>query len=167
MPESILQKQLKKEQPFESLELETFLNLLRTHNMIAAAPGRLMKRHGLSSAQYNILRILQASSGKGLPCLEIVQQMVTRVPDITRLVDRLADAQLVERNRSESDRRVVMISITPKGREVVEDIREPLLDTHRQNLGHMTEEELSQLNQLLVKARARAEASPLSDGPES
>ncbi|MEW4454901.1 MarR family transcriptional regulator [Bremerella sp. JC817] len=166
MPESILQKQLKKEQPFESIELETFLNLLRSHNMIAAAPGRLMKRHGLSSAQYNILKILDSHHGEGLPCLEIVQQMVTRVPDITRLVDRLAEAQLVERNRSESDRRVVMISITPKGRQLVETIRSPLLEIHKQNLGHMTEDELFQLNQLLVKARMRAEATPLCDGSE-
>jgi len=166
LPESILQQQLKKEQPFESLELETFLNLLRTHNMIAASPGRLMKRHGLSSAQYNILKILDSHHGEGLPCLEIVQQMVTRVPDITRLVDRLAEAELVQRNRSESDRRVVMITITSKGRDLVETIRQPLLEIHKQNLGHMTEEELSQLNQLLVKARMRAEATPLCDGAE-
>lgn len=166
MSESVLQQQLKKPQPFESLELETFLNLLRTHNMIAAAPGRLMKRHGLSSAQYNILKILDSQKGEGLPCLEIVQQMVTRVPDITRLVDRLAEAQLVERNRSASDRRVVMISITDKGRQLVETIRNPLLEIHQHNLGHMTQDELSQLNQLLVKARERAEATPLCDGLE-
>lgn len=166
MPESTLQQQLKKEQPFETLELETFLNLLRTHNMIAAGPGRLMKRHGLSSAQYNILKILDSHHGEGLPCLEIVQQMVTRVPDITRLVDRLAEAELVERNRSESDRRVVMITITTKGRQIVETIRQPLLEIHKQNLGHMTEQELSQLNHLLVKARIRAEATPLCDGTE-
>lgn len=166
MPESVLQKQLKKEQPFDSLELETFLNLLRTHNMIAAAPGRLMKRHGLSSAQFNILRILAAHRGPGLPCLEIVQQMVTRVPDITRLVDRLAEAQLVERTRSVSDRRVVMISITEKGRQLTEEIRRPLLEIHRQNLEHMSEEELTQLNQLLVKARIQAEADLLPEAPE-
>lgn len=166
MSESVLQQQLRKQQPFDSLELETFLNLLRTHNMVAAAPGRLMKRHGLSSAQYNILKILDSQPGDGLPCLEIVQQMVTRVPDITRLVDRLAEAQLVERNRISSDRRVVMISITEKGRQLVETIRKPLLEIHQQNLGHMTQDELSQLNQLLVKARVRAEVALLNDGSE-
>jgi len=139
---------------------------LRTHNMVSAEPGRLMKRHNLSSAQYNILKILDSHQGKGLPCLEIVQQMVTRVPDITRLVDRLAEANLVERNRSSADRRVVMISITKQGRAIVEQIRVPLLEIHRHNLGHMTQEELDQLNRLLVKARIRAEESPVCPPPE-
>jgi len=160
LSESVLQKQLKKEVPFESLELETYLNLVRTHNMISAEPSRLMKRHGLSSAQYNILKILDSDQGDGLPCLEIVQQMVTRVPDITRLVDRLAEANLVIRTRSSTDRRVVMISITTKGRELVETIKNPLLKIHRENLGHMTRGELVELNRLLVKARDRAESTP-------
>lgn len=156
LPQSVLQQQLKKEAPFESPEQEAYLNLLRTHNMVTAAPNRLLKTFGLSSAQYNILKILE-SRPEGLPCLEIVEQMVTRVPDITRLIDRLADAKLVERNRSLSDRRVVMITITEPGAELLRRIRAPLQEIHLENLGHLDPEELASLNQLLVKMRAPAE----------
>jgi DNA-binding MarR family transcriptional regulator len=158
LPESVLQQQLKKEAPFESLEQEAFLNLLRTHNMVTAAPNRLLKTFGLSSAQYNILKILE-SQAEGLPCLEIVEQMVTRVPDITRLIDRLAEAKMVERNRSLSDRRVVMITITEAGEALLRRIRGPLQEIHQQNLGHLAPDELASLNQLLVKMRAQAEQS--------
>ncbi len=154
-----LQQQLKKQQPFDSLEQEAYLNLLRTHNMLAAAPNRMLKAHSLSSAQYNILRILEGNSPEGLPCLEIVSQMVTRVPDITRLVDRLAEASLVTRNRSLEDRRVVLIALTAKGRNLIQSMHAPLHQIHRDTMGHMTRDELEELNRLLVKAREKAEAS--------
>lgn len=158
MSKSTLQEQLKKSEPFDSLPQETYLNLLRTHNMVAAAPSQLLKQHGLSSAQYNVLRILEAAEPPGLPCLEIVSRMVTRVPDITRLIDRLKEAGLVSRTRSQTDRRVIRIKLTKKGEALIAELAAPLVDIHQQNLGHMTEAEMIELNRLLVKAREAAES---------
>ena len=162
--ESILQKQLKKQQPFDSLEQEAYLNLLRTHNMLSAAPNRLLKQNALSSAQYNILRILEGNLAEGLPCLEIVSQMVTRVPDITRLVDRLEEAGLVTRNRSLEDRRVVLIALTDKGKLLIGSMHDPLNQIHQDTLGHLSHEELTELNRLLVKSREKAEAAHSNSG---
>ena len=89
MTESTLQAELKKRDPFDSLEQEAFLNLLRTTDQLNCEFTRLFMAHGLSGPQYNVLRILRGAGEEGLPCLEIASQMITRMPDITRLVDRL------------------------------------------------------------------------------
>ena len=92
MTQSTLQAEIKKRQPFDSLEQEAFLNLLRTSDQLNCEFTRLFAAHSLSGPQYNVLRILRGSCEEGLPCLEIAGQMITRMPDITRLVDRLEAA---------------------------------------------------------------------------
>lgn len=149
-----LQAELKKTQPFESLEQEAFLNLLRTTDQLNAEFTRLFTTHGLSGPQYNVLRILRGAGGDGLPCLEIAGQMITRMPDITRLVDRLETAGLVERSRTESDRRVVLVKITQEGLDLLGRLDQPVRDLHRRILSHLTEDELRELSRLLVKARS-------------
>ena len=96
-----LQDELKKKLPFESPEQEAMLNLARTNDTFELAFVRLFRSHKISPPQYNILRILRGAGGEGLPCLEIAGRMVTCVPDITRLIDRLERAGLVARTRSE------------------------------------------------------------------
>ena len=87
MAKSILQTELKKRQPFESPEQEAYLNLLRTYGVLSAPFIQLFKQHGMTDTQYNALRILRGAGGE-LPCLNIAERMVHRVPDITRLIDR-------------------------------------------------------------------------------
>jgi DNA-binding MarR family transcriptional regulator len=157
MAKSALQHELRKKRPFASPEVEASLNLVRTQDQLQGEFARLFDEHGLSPAQYNVLRILRGHVGEGLPCQEIAAQMVTRMPDITRLVDRLEKAGLVERGRTHQDRRVVLVSITRAGLENLAALDGPVLELHRKLLGHMTREELTELNRLLVKAR-RAEA---------
>ncbi|MFG0332834.1 MAG: MarR family winged helix-turn-helix transcriptional regulator, partial [Maioricimonas sp. JB049] len=89
----------------------------------------------------------------GLSCQEIGRQMVTRVPDITRLIDRLVKVDLVERSRSTSDRRVVRIQVTNRGLQLLDSLDEPVLDAHQASLGHLSREELQQINALMVRAR--------------
>jgi DNA-binding MarR family transcriptional regulator len=101
------------------------------------------------------LRILRGA-GEPLPCQEIASRMITRLPDITRLVDRLLEAGLVERSRTPMDRRLVLTTITAAGLRLLAAIDDPLLRLQREQLGHLTRSELAELNRLLVKARNSA-----------
>jgi DNA-binding MarR family transcriptional regulator len=148
-----LKDEIKKRQPFEHPEEEAYLNLMRTSAVLIADFERLMKDAGLSEPQYNVLRILRGAGGNGLPCLEIASRMITRVPDITRLVDRLEASGLVERARISEDRRVVLVKITKKGLDAIAPLDKPLLEIHKKQMSHMTRRELEELSRLLVKAR--------------
>jgi DNA-binding MarR family transcriptional regulator len=161
----MLKDEIKKKKPFESPAEEAYLNLLRTTTVLAADFERLFKDAGLSEPQYNVLRILRGAGadGAGLPCLEIASRMITRVPDITRLVDRLEAAGLVERARTSEDRRVVLVKITRKGLEAIAPLGQPLVEIHRRQMGHMSPKELDELSRLLVKAREPADrAGPVA-----
>jgi DNA-binding MarR family transcriptional regulator len=150
---SPLQQELGKRNPFDSPEQETALNLVRTQDYLQHEFARLFSEHGLSGPQYNVLRILRGHGGDGVPSSTIAGQMVTRTPDITRLVDRLEEVGLVQRRRTPEDRRLVLVRITAAGLELLARLDQPVLDLHHRLFGHLTPEELSQLNALLVKAR--------------
>jgi DNA-binding MarR family transcriptional regulator len=153
---SPLQQELGKKNPFDSTEQEACLNLVRTLDYIQCHVVRLFEGYQLSGPQYNVLRILRGHGGAGVPTSVIAGEMVTRMPDITRLVDRLEQASLAERRRTPSDRRVVLVRITPRGLELLDRLDRPVLELHRRLLGHLSREELAQLNALLVKARRPA-----------
>ncbi len=150
---STLRKDLKQNLAFESQEQETLLNLMRTTGFLAGPFDRIFKQRGLSAPLYNVLRILRGQKGEGLACSLIGERMVTRVPDVTRLVDKLIKLDLASRERSATDRRVVLISITPAGLALLADMDGPTSDMHHEALGHMSARELKDLNRLLVKAR--------------
>ncbi|MFA6046057.1 MAG: MarR family transcriptional regulator [Phycisphaerales bacterium] len=142
-----------KRHPFAHAEEEAFLNVLRTGVMLAGDFALLFRAHDISEPAYNTLRILRAAGAEGRACHEIGEHLVARVPDVTRLVDRLEAAGLVMRERSAADRRVVRVHLTTKGLKVVADLDGPVLDLHKAQLGHLTRGELAELNRLLVKAR--------------
>ena len=151
-----LQQEIKKRQPFEVLEQEVALNLFRTSDLLQLDFTRLFREHGLSPQQYNVLRILRGVGAEGLPCLEIAARMIGTVPDITRLIDRLEKAGYIERTRSDEDRRVVQVQITAVGLKLLARLDKPVVELHQQQLGHLNRKELSQLNELLLKARQAA-----------
>lgn len=144
------QKDLKK--PVDGGEQEAVLNLFRTSNRIELRFARLFAQHSLTTSQYNILRILR-SEGKPMPCLEIAERTVVKVPGITGLIDRLESAGLVLRKRSDEDRRVVNVEITAAGKKVLGELDDPIAALHQQVLGHLSEVEVAELNRLLEKAR--------------
>lgn len=148
-----LQQELGKKHPFELPEQEAALNIARTHDYLSQQFDRLFAEHGVSAPQYNVLRILRGTGGAGLCCQEIASKMVTRMPDITRLVDRLEQGQLVQRNRTAQDRRMVLVKITHAGLKLLKAIDQPVLALHKQMLGHMSRSELDAMNRLLAKAR--------------
>lgn len=158
-----LQHELKKRRAFVLAEVEAFLNMQRTASMLSRQAESLLKAHGLTEAQYNVLRILRGAKYSGdvaLPSLEVASRLVTPVPDITRLVDRLEIAGLVERRSQPGDRRVVLVAITIAGLGVLSQLDKPVDDMHRRQLGHLSPGELDKLNHLLVKARQ----APLPSG---
>ena len=148
-----LKDEIKKKKPFEHPEEEAYLNLLRTTAVLFAQFEALLKHVGLSEPQYNVLRILRGVGGCGLPSTEIGARMITRVPDVTRLVDRLEAAGLVERCRIAEDRRVVQVKITAKGLSALAPLDEPLVALNKKLLRHMTRKELRELIRLLEKMR--------------
>ena len=155
----MLQQEIKKKTPFDLPEQEAMLNLLRTADQLQIRFVRLFRQFGLTPQQYNILRILRGE-GRPLPILEIAARMITVVPGITGLIDRLESAELVERKRCREDRRVIYVAITPKASLLLDQIDEPLLELHREVLGHMERDELSELTRLLERARANIGTEP-------
>jgi MarR family transcriptional regulator, 2-MHQ and catechol-resistance regulon repressor len=156
MSSTKLQHELKKRLPFDSVEQEAVLNILRTSDWIDNRLGRLFRGFGLTSSQYNVLRILRGE-GKPLPSLEIADRMIQIVPAITGLIDRLEKQALVVRQRCEDDRRVVYVGITRKATDLLKRIDKPLDQLQKQLIGHLTANELTTLSRLLEKARS---ASP-------
>jgi len=129
------------------------LDLLRTTDMLSRGLVRILKTEDLSATQYNVLRILRGSPD-GLPCGEIASRMITRDPDITRLLDRLEKRGLISRSRQTKDRRMVLARITPDGLKLLARLDELVGDAHRKQLGHLGRERLRALTELLHAARA-------------
>ncbi len=159
MPSS-LREEIHKKTAFESPQQEAALNVLRTATVVAAGFERLFKSFGLSMATYNVLRILRGAGVSGRMCHEIAEHMVTRVPDVTRLVDRLERAGLATRERCAKDRRIVHVRISGAGQEMLARLDRPVHELHLAQLGHMSVEELDRLNTLLVRARHPGRAAP-------
>ena len=147
-----LQRELKKKRPFESPEQEVILNVMRTNDQFQNRFGRLFRVYGLTSSQYNVLRILRGE-GKSMPCLEVGDRMIQVVPAITGLIDRLRNQELVSRERCTEDRRVVFIEITKKALILLKRMDEPVNQLHKRLVGHLTRPELKELSRLLEKAR--------------
>ncbi|MFZ0937841.1 MAG: MarR family transcriptional regulator [Candidatus Sulfotelmatobacter sp.] len=131
-----------------------FLELVRTTDMLSRGLVKVLRTEELSSTQYNVLRILRGSPA-GLPCGEIASRMITRDPDITRLLDRLEKRGLISRCRETEDRRMVMARITPAGMKVLARLDEPVQESHRKQLGHLGRERLRTLAELLQAARTQ------------
>ncbi len=147
-----LQHELKKKQPFESLDQEAALGILRTGDQLQIRFARLLREHELTPSQYNVLRILRGE-GKSLPILEIAGRTITVVPGITGLIDRLERAGFVNRVRCEEDRRVIYVALAERGTQTLTELDKPIAELHQQLLGHLAQAELKELIRLLEKVR--------------
>src|ERR1017187_6327348 len=141
-----------KKRQISSPEEVAFLELCRTTDLLSRRLAALLKTEDLSANQYNVLRILRGSPD-GLPCGEIGNRMITRDPDITRLLDRLEKRELISRCRETKDRRMVMARITPRGMELLARMDQPVQEAHRTQLGHLGRTRLRTLTDLLRVAR--------------
>src|ERR1017187_2157524 len=134
------------------LEEAAFLELCRTTDVLGRRLTALLKAEDLSATQYNVLRILRGAPD-GLACGEIGNRMITRDPDITRLLDRLGKRGLISRCRESKDRRMVTATIAAEGLELLARMDEPVRAMHRSQLGHLGRERLGALTELLRAAR--------------
>jgi DNA-binding MarR family transcriptional regulator len=139
--------------PGES-EQQVFVNLLRSYDCLWSEQGKFIQRFGLTPQQYNVLNVLaMRDEGHGVACQEIAENLLNRVPDTTRLLDRLEQAGFIMRERCCTDRRVVRTHLTEAGRAKVNEVRTPLLAALKLRFAHMSEQEVSELNRLLNKLR--------------
>jgi len=152
-----LQAEIKARRPFLSPEDEAYLNLQRTADHLLRGVEELLKPAGLTPSQYNVLRILRGAGPEGLACGEIAARMLTRDPDMTRLLDRLDKRGLVSRVRNTRDRRVVVTRITAAGLKLLASLDEPVEELHEKQLQHLGRERLKQLSALLEEARESSE----------
>jgi DNA-binding MarR family transcriptional regulator len=150
-----LRDDIKQQRPFESLEQEALLNVLRTADALMQEIAAVLKPFKLSHSQYNVLRILRGASPDGLACQELSERMISRDPDITRLLDRLEARGLVTRTRDQKDRRIVTVRITPEGLRLLETLDKPMAEADRHPLQHLGEQRLRTLIKLLELARER------------
>jgi len=152
MSPSLLQD-LRQNKPFSSLQQEAHLSVVRTASALTDQVEDLLKPYGISSTQYNVLRILRGAGDEGLCRNELRDRMLTRMPDMTRLLDRMEEAGLVTRARERDDRRMVLTRITPRGLELLGELDRPITELHRGQLARLTDEELRSLIDLLRVVR--------------
>lgn len=139
---------------FDSLEQEVFLNLWRTYDRLRALEDELFGRHDLTAQQYNVLRLLRGEHPKAMPTLVLARRLVSRAPDITRMLDKLERLGLIARARLAENRRVVRVSITEAGLALLGELNDLVRACHARQLGHLPPKELKALAALLRAARA-------------
>ena len=153
MSTASLQHEIGKRHAFDSRRQEAFLNLIRTADVLSSQVEHLLRAHSLSSATYNVLRIVRAGGSEGVPCSTISSHLITQVPDVTRLVDRLERDSLVTRQRSEGDRRVIRVRITAAGRRKLDRLDPKVMALHEAQFAGLSDRDLDTLNALLTAAR--------------
>jgi DNA-binding MarR family transcriptional regulator len=153
-----LKLEIVQERPFSSVEEEALLNLMRTSDTLHRAFHRKIRKWGITSTQYNVLRILRGAQPRGLTCAAIGGRMITAEPDITRLLGRLKALKLIRQHRERIDRRVVWTQISEAGLDLLKSM-DPLIEKLPQEmLGHISPPELAELIRLLELAREKSSA---------
>jgi len=138
------------------LEDRLFVALLKASDSLASQADQLIKANGLTSAQYNVLRILRGAGPEGLPCNTIAERMISRDPDMTRLLDRMEKRDVIARERQKEDRRVVKARITDEGLKLLKKMDAPIRELHKSQFAHMTSARLKTLMDLLTEVAAHA-----------
>jgi DNA-binding MarR family transcriptional regulator len=146
---------------FDCPEQAVFLNLWRTYDRLRALEDELFAAHDLTAQQYNALRLLKAAQPDSLPTLVLASRLISRAPDITRLLNRLQARGLVRREQKPDNRRTVLVSITEAGLQLLRELAGPVRACARRQLGHLDAAQQAQLIELLKAARG-----PHEDGPE-
>lgn len=159
-----LKLEIVQDPPFSSVEEEALLNLMRTADSLQRAFHLKTRDWGVTSTQYNVLRILRGAPPSGLTCSAIGDRMITAEPDITRLLARLKALKLVRQHRDRHDRRVVWTKISEEGLELLRKMDPVTLAIPKELLGHLDGAELKEFVRLLELARKAGDAP---EGPVS
>jgi len=135
-----------------SLEAKLFVALLRAADRLSQDADLLVKAHGLTGTQYNVLRILRGAGPDGLPCNGIGDRMISRDPDMTRLLDRMEKRSLITRERQTQDRRVIKARISPTGLEILKKLDAPIDELHKKQFRHLAASQVRALAEALEEA---------------
>jgi MarR family transcriptional regulator, organic hydroperoxide resistance regulator len=146
---------LKPPHPPPSPEERLFLAVLKTADALGQEAELLTKSIGLTSTQYNVLRILRGAGPDGLPCRGIGERMISRDPDMTRLLDRMEKGGLITRARQKDDRRVVKTQITDAGLSLLQKLDQPMRELHKKQFQHMATAQVKALGDLLDALKNR------------
>ncbi len=138
---------------FDSIQQEAYLNLWRTYDRLRLIEDSVFSKFDLTAQQYNALRLLRGEHPQKLHTLMLAKRLVSRAPDITRLLDRLEERQFISRERPEDNRRVVKVGITPQGLKLLQKLDHEVLDCSAKQLGHLDETQIKQFVSLLRLAR--------------
>ena len=138
---------------FDSLQQEVYLNLWRTYDRLKSLEDELFAAVELSAQQYNALRLLEAVYPATMPTSALGNKLISRAPDMTRLLDRLEARELIQRERRSDNRRVVEVGVTADGLQLLKELSAAVRDCHTRQLGHLSESQLKQLVDLLYAAR--------------
>jgi DNA-binding MarR family transcriptional regulator len=150
-----LREELRQQKPFKSIQQEAQLSVVRTGSMLVDAFEQMLKPYGITAAQFNVLRILRGAEPDGLCRNELRERLLTRMPDVTRLLDRMVDAGLVERAREGEDRRRVRTRMTPKARRLVDKLDKIVAEEHERRFGHLSKDRLRELIDTLTEVRQK------------
>ncbi|MEP7066814.1 MAG: MarR family transcriptional regulator [Gemmatimonadota bacterium] len=148
-----LQDEIKQTKPFDHAGDEALLSILRTATVIDHGSNELLRPFGITTTQYNVLRILKGAGARGLCGREVGERLISRVPDVSRLLDRMAEMELVVKERNPADRRHVTARITPKGRRVLTQATPVLAKYGRERTGRLRAEHLKALVEALEAVR--------------
>lgn len=151
-----IQSEIKQSKPLTP-EQEVILTVQRTADSFQRRVVEVLKPHGISGTQYNVLRILRGAGKDGLPCGAIAERMVTRDPDITRLLDRLDKMGFIARERGQRDRRVVTTTITDAGLKLLKQLDKPVQEVGTGLVRNLSKTQMQQLVELLDLARTANE----------
>ena len=135
-----------------SLEAKLFVALLRAADRLSQDADLLVKAYGLTGTQYNVLRILRGAGPNGLPCNGIGDRMISRDPDMTRLLDRMEKRSLITRERQTQDRRVIKARISPTGLEILKKLDAPIDELHKKQFRHLAASQVRALAEALEEA---------------
>jgi DNA-binding MarR family transcriptional regulator len=150
-----IDREIRQTKPFRSLQEQLVLNLMLTTRVVEESWAQYLKRaEGISPSQYNILRILRGARPKAARISEIADRMVTRDPDVTRLVDRLIKQGLARRERDSDDRRVVLVEITGPGLALLARLDGPAGEATEAAMAGLKPQQLRTLDTLLNEVRA-------------
>jgi DNA-binding MarR family transcriptional regulator len=146
-------EEIRQTRPFRTQQEEAVLNIVRTADALKRGGELLFRRHGITSAQYNVLRILRGAGDRGLHCSAIAERMITAEPDVTRLLMRMERLGLLVRRRDSSDRRMVTAIATNRGLQLLDELEAPLRELQERQFAMLSEDEIEALTDGLEKVR--------------
>src|SRR5687768_1980262 len=149
-----LQEEIKQTRPFASREHEAHLSIVRTAAILTDDVEKFLRPYGITATQYNVLRILRGAEPDGLCRNEVRDRMLTRMPDMTRFLDRMEDAGLIVRSRERDDRRMVLTRISAQGRQLLLDLDVAVDREHTSRFTKLSDDELRSLIEMLARVRS-------------